>query len=438
MAEKYSVFVLMLDEHASDITAAAQDLPLTFDANTIANGSVPELGYLPFELKIQLPSGQTAGDCPSFQLRDLAIDITVNHGKPRDPTYSYAGFTFGISGCSRESTTISNFQFHAVGYGSLEFSFLTIRDSHDILSIEPSHDVGGPADDALKFIECNILSSTFHYFGDVTGDLGQTFGLTQNGSRVVDTNFKVANPATSVPHYAYRDDGDGYRFSWLGSFPEEWNTTTANGFMHMSGSTIEYIRDVSLGSVNVSNCSFVGWLSLANPIFSGTGARSTANPPAINLYNMESVTQPKRLRRDRRWLGGADKTSLTAGLGEGLTYGCNVSDSSFQYIWDVDLLQSAVSRSTFRWSAQGMPVPSAWTGKPTNPSFWVNLLTSDIRAGFIRSINSSLACMRPEIQANGSRVPAQQVTLEKDSQSYNTKFLHTTDAACSSAMIWLV
>ena len=57
-AEKYSIFVVNIDEHADHIVADPRDPPLSFDADIIPEGAVPELGYLPFELSISLPRSQ--------------------------------------------------------------------------------------------------------------------------------------------------------------------------------------------------------------------------------------------------------------------------------------------------------------------------------------------------------------------------------------------
>merc|ERR1719291_800445 len=111
-------------------------------------------------------------------------------------------------------------------------------------------------------------------------------GLSQNGSRAIGSTFLVEDPALHVPNYSYRKFGDGYQFAWYGSFPQEWGSTAE--FVHLDSSVIEYIRDVQLGSVNISRCRFTPWTSKLNPIFSGAGARSTVNPPSVSLYDMES------------------------------------------------------------------------------------------------------------------------------------------------------
>jgi len=281
-------------------------------------------------------------------------------------------------------------------------------------------DINGAAGDALMFEECDVINTTFRYFGDVTGQIGNTFGLTQNGSRSIGSRFLVEDPKRHVPEYSYRDDGDGYRFSWYGSFPAEWGSTGVD-YRHLDNTFVQYIRDMQIGSVNISHCTFSPWTDKSNPIFSGTGARSTANPPSIELYNMESVSKLSSVSRVK-----SIPTSTTGRV----TYGCNVSDSVFYYIWDVDVLLSTVSRSSFRWSAAGLPVPAAWTGKDPNPSFWVNLQSNSTQAGYPRTVNDTLVCMRPAIHVNGTVVPEQNLTITADSTTFRSHFLHTTDPLC--------
>ena len=66
-------------------------------------------------------------------------------------------------------------------------------------------------------MESDVINSTLFYFGDVTGDIGQSYGQTQNGSRAIGTTFQIAPPDVWLPKtslarpYKYRDDGDGYR-----------------------------------------------------------------------------------------------------------------------------------------------------------------------------------------------------------------------------------
>lgn len=107
MAEKYSAFTIILDSAVSSITADPAD-PLQFDADVFANASTPELGYLPFMLSIVLP--QTApNSCPPFELKDLALRVSLHDQKPRDPHHQYAGFSLRIGGCGRTQQVLSNF-----------------------------------------------------------------------------------------------------------------------------------------------------------------------------------------------------------------------------------------------------------------------------------------------------------------------------------------
>lgn len=475
MAEKYNVFtVILADNEAHGITADPADLPLAFDADVIAPGARPELGYLPFELRIGLPSSGSGapGGCLPFELRGLGVNLTLHHQAPRSPGRPYAGFTFGIAGCGRKAQTVSNFQFHALGYGNLEFYFVTLRDSHDILSIEPPSDVPR-AGDAVNFQECDVARCTIRYFGDVTGDLGNTYGLSQNGSRATDVVFRVEDPAPHVPAYGFRPDGDGYTFAWYGSYPQEWGSQERD-FVHLERSRVEFIRDVQLGSANISACNITPWLSARNPVFAAAGANSTGNPPSIELYNMESgvseytnargertrwidrtSSQSGRAPCARRWLrtpsgaavpGGSRSkgASSVQGAGPARTaprprFGCNASDSYFLYAWDVDVRESAVARSRFFWAAgelvasQGV-VPAPWLhARPNNPSFYLNLQTSAPDAGFLWEVNDTLACMRPSLKlANGTAVEAQALTKENGSITFRSLFTHTGDPKCAA------
>lgn len=434
MAEKYSIFVIVLDAEASRIQAEVGDLPLTFEADTIPAGAQPELGYLPFELKVSLPRGRTTQDpCPAFELADLALRFSLHGQQHRKPGRAYAGFTFGIEGCGRHAQTVSNLTFEALGYGTLQFDFVTVRDSQHILSIEaPSEGDRGPAGDAIGFQESDAVNCTFRYFGDVTGAMGNTYGLTQNGSRAIGSTFVVEDPSRHVPDYAYRSSGDGYRFTWLGSYPQEWGSAE-HGFKHLDATSVEYIRDVELGSVNISECRFRPWLSRSNPIFAGAGARPSAIPPSLELYNAEAAARSRGAGRTGGPLSdrarGSARTLLASGGARPL-FGCNASDSVFEYVWDVAVARSAVSRSTFRWAAASQPVPAAWTGKDPNPSFWINLQSSSPDAGFAWTVNDTLVCLRPSIVVNGSTIPAQTPTVEADSRTFDLRFLPATDPAC--------
>ena len=405
VAEKYSMFLIVLGGHELD----AESTPLAFEGSLFADGATPELGYLPFELQILLPAPKRRGEpCPPFLLRGL--NVSFNLGE-RAPSVARPGFSFSINGCGREAQTISALEMRAVGYANLAVSFATLRDSHRLLSIEPSRGTAPVAADAFSFSETDLVNSTLSYFGDVTGTIGNAYGDTQNGSRATDTTFVVADPAAHIgATYRFREDGDGYRFSWLGSFPQEWNSTTRD-FCHLRNSTVGFIRDVSLGSVNVSKSHFVGWANAANPIYNGGGARSTANPPSFTVYKMEA-TSPERPK----------------------AFGANVSDVSIKYLWDVDLLRSACARCRLEW-LPAPSIPPSWTRKdPPNPSFWVALQSNAITNGFPQEMRDSLACMRPAIKVNATfALPAQQLTRQANSTVVGTHFAHVGDAACRSS-----
>jgi len=258
---------------------------------------------------------------------------------------------------------------------------------------------------------------------------------TQNGSRAIGSSFLVEDPAAHIPGYTYRTNGDGYQFSWYGSYPQAWGSK-AVGFQHLDHSTVEYIRDVQLGSVNISGCAFKPWLSNRNPLF-GPGANSTLIPPSVQLYNMDPALRRPSLRQSHVAVGPS-QVSPANSVAQSVrrasiekSYGCNVSDSTLEYIWDVDILESAVSRSVFRWAAEGRNLQRRWlVDKPANPSFWVNCMSGNPKAGFLWSLNHSLACMRPRITVAGVTTRKQNVTIDNASWVFDTHFLHTSDAIC--------
>ena len=113
---------------------------------------------------------------------------------------------------------LRNLSVSALGYANLELSFVTLRDSHHILSLDQPGPDGG-AGEVLTFTEAMLLNSTLRYFGDVSGDLGMTYGLTQNGSRAVGTAFLAADPRAYVPEYVYRPAGYSHQFGWYAWVP---------------------------------------------------------------------------------------------------------------------------------------------------------------------------------------------------------------------------
>lgn len=411
-AEKYNIFMVIVDESATEIVADPHSPPLTFDADIIADGAVPELGYLPFEMQIALPQSRTSRACPSFALRDVSILFTLHGGRPRNASRVYTPMTFSISGCGRDAQSLHNLSVSALGYANLQLSFVTLRDSHRITSIEQPGEVSS---DAISFTESTILNSTLRYFGDVNGDSGQTLGLTQNGTRAVGARFLAVDPHDHLPGYVHRPAGHCYQFGWYGSYPEEWGNAT-RGFAHLEDSYVQYLCDVQLGSVNVSRTTIDGWWSKANPTFAPWAINSTALPPSIKFYNMEMVRAEPGVART--------------------TFGCNLSDSTIRYAWDVEILRSAVRNTSFIWSADGLgPFPASWAkSPPVNPSFWVDLRTYQAEAGFVQSVNDSLMCMRPSVEAAaGVRVGEQVQTVANGSVLFNTQFWHTTDAQCTGA-----
>ena len=276
-----------------------------------------------------------------------------------------------------------------------------------------------------------------------------------------------------------------------GVFPQEWGNSTP-GFTHLENSYVQYLYNVQVGSSNVSNCTFAGWFDEANPAFAPWAANSTALPPAVEFYNMETLRERASLTkldhleaREGRPVGksrGANGTArgptavatavataeaplhpwrLDSHLhpwrlvsqrrsfrrrlerraerhlperraersAEGLAYGCNGSDSLILYAWDVDLLRSSVSRSTFRWSAEGLPFRSSWAeAPPVNPSFWVDLRTHEPSSGFMQSLNDSLVCLRPKVDG----ADEQNATVENGTSVFRTSIEHVGEPLCTS------
>jgi|ERR1712224_336881 len=64
---------------------------------------------------------------------------------------------------------------------------------------------GDATDSALIFQESVVRNCTVRYFGDVSGDIGQTYGLSQNGSRIIGSHFLVQDPIDVLPHIRLSD-----------------------------------------------------------------------------------------------------------------------------------------------------------------------------------------------------------------------------------------
>eukprot|EP00658_Telonema_sp_P-2_P077763 TRINITY_DN7115_c0_g1_i1.p1 TRINITY_DN7115_c0_g1~~TRINITY_DN7115_c0_g1_i1.p1 ORF type:complete len:328 (+),score=35.11 TRINITY_DN7115_c0_g1_i1:311-1294(+) len=323
--------------------------------------------------------------------------MSLHGAKPRPPDRLYSRFTFSIGGCGRQHQRLHNLSMSAIGYGNLQLSFLSITDS-EVLSVEPPDAIGALGGDAVRFEECDVTDTVVQYFGDVSGNLGNTFGWTQNGSRALRTRFLVADPVPLIPSYSYRDD---YQFSWYGSYPQEWGALQR--YSHLAESTVEYIRDVQLGSVNLTRTRFRPWLDRGNPIFF---SNSTRIPPSIQLYNMQS--------------GGT------------YSFGSYATECRFDFLWDADILESAVKRSQFRWArnVSEFPVPQSWSlSPPVNPSFWIALDSADNRSGFNQTMEDCVVCLRPAMSAG--TVPAQLPTIANGSVVRNTSFFFANVSKCS-------
>lgn len=107
MVEKYSIFTLVIDAKAKSITVPVSEPSLTFDADIIAPGAIPEVGSEPFQLLIILPAPLQGGStCPIFELSHLSLHFTLHQQHPRVAGRKYAGWQFGISGCGRETQTV--------------------------------------------------------------------------------------------------------------------------------------------------------------------------------------------------------------------------------------------------------------------------------------------------------------------------------------------
>eukprot|EP00854_Cymbomonas_tetramitiformis_P002914 gene2914-3726_t len=284
LAERYSIFVLVLDDNITEINALQEEVPLTFSADIIPEGSTPEYGYLPWEISVSLPF--SAEICPKFIFSNLAVNFTLQGEQRRPP--NAINLKFSISGCGRQTQRISNFTFKGLGYSGLELAFLTLTDSN-LLAIEHVSADNTSGLDALNFIEIDVIKSSLSYFGDVTGNIGMSYGLSQYGSRAVASSFVVVDPDEFVANFRWRSPNDfnTYQFSWYGGYPQE-SGNNSTGFVHIDRSTVEYIRDLDLGSVNVSACTFRPWISKKNPVFSREHARTIPkDPPGIQIYNME-------------------------------------------------------------------------------------------------------------------------------------------------------
>ena len=116
-------------------------------------------------------------------------------------------------------------------------------------------------------------------------------------------------------------------------------------------------------------------------------------------------------------------------------YGANISDSRFEYLWSVDVRQSAVARASFAWASRAA-VPAHWAAdEPTSPSFYLDLDSNSTQAGFEWAASDVVACMRPALEVNGSVVAPQEATITPGSAVVRSRFLHTNDPACRRPLV---
>jgi hypothetical protein len=313
IAERHPIFVVNLAARAA-IAAPAKATALVFDSSLLPPGAVPVDGPMRgFDVVFSFPEDEQTRECQQAALSGLTIAITDRqHLQPQRLGIQFAG-------CGRDTHRLDKLTLTTVGWASPSFEFLSVVGA-SILTVEPPWNQDHPGTEAaLSFIEADFVDSHVRYFGDVSGDFGDSFGATQNGSRALRCSFDVVDPRWPEiygPTYSFRKFSDGvenYQFSWYGS---DWDGT----FTHLQDCTIQYISDATLGSISVTGCSITPWIASASPVFNKASVWSSdCEPPGLTVYNMGSDSLPM------------------------LDKGCNVTDSEVVAIWTVDITRSAMT-----------------------------------------------------------------------------------------------
>lgn len=402
ISDVYQIFQVILSSVVQNIARPAGRPPLLFDADLFAPGAQPRLGYLPWIIDFAFPV-EYDGTCTELQLQDWAFRFSVHDGQPAP--YSYRNLKVQWSGCNRTASSLVNFSYSALGLGSPTFSFLTLKDSTDIVSVEFAPLGQDDGVDALNFEECKILDSRLRYFGDVTGDVGGTSGRTQNGTVALRTSFIVQDPHAVMPAHHLRTGNTPYSFGWVGTM----NANSADTFSHMADCFVEYISDVQLGTVLVTRTSFSGWVAQNNPILAGLFDQG----PSFQVYRADG--------------------NLKA-------YGTLLKDSVVHYYWGVDLRYSSVDNTSFTWqdwSSYSAPVASWLSAEAENPSFSISLESNDSAALRPQTMNRSVACMRPAMTFKGGVDVAPQRLAIDNTKTPGTHFYNLTDKQCASGHLAL-
>lgn len=405
-SDGHQIFQVLFSSEVEEIRMPPEAPVLEFDADLLPEDGEPELGYLPYKLQFLFPK-TIDGLCQYLQLADWKLHVTKHGGNAL--TRKYQAWQMSFAGCSQDLSYLHNLSLKSHGYGSPEFDFVTLEDSHDITSVEfVDEEEGDAPQSALIFLESVIRNCTIRYFGDVSGDFGNTYGRTQDGCQLIDSQFLVQDPLDLLPFFTYRTSklASPYIFEWYGAL--------ANGLdmVHMQDSHIEYIRDVQLGTVQIQGCQFEPWIKETNPVISSKDVGTAA--ASFELYRAD--------------MGGEGQK----------TFGSMMRDSVVGIMWGVRVDQSATENATFvwrDWSQQGSP-PQQWMEQEARiPSFNVMLNSTDPNAGFPQVMTGSLGCLRPEITfKSGDTSPIQQILIAEDSLTPGTRFLNYTSEACAETL----
>ena len=213
IAERYPIFVINLAAGAAIATPA--DAPaLALDSSLLPPGAIPVDGPMRgFGIVFSFPYDEQTRTCKPASLTGLTLAVTdVQNLQPQ-------GLGVQFAGCGREVHKLHNLTLTSIGWGSPSFEFLSVVGS-DILTVEaPWSEDHQDTEAALSFIEADIISSNVSYFGDVSGNFGDSFGATQNGSRALRSTFVAVDPTRPDiygPTYTFRkpSSNNNYDFSW--------------------------------------------------------------------------------------------------------------------------------------------------------------------------------------------------------------------------------
>eukprot|EP01052_Picozoa_sp_SAG31_P032323 SAG31_NODE_3533_length_4149_cov_5.847901_1_plen_496_part_00 len=404
VAETHPIFIVNLAAGA-DIAPPLEESPLVLDASTLPTGITPTDEMLPFQIVLAFPFGaQGPESCPRGCIDRLRLQLTDK----KQLGSSVHPLVINFAGCNRNVSSLTNLDISAIGWGNPQFGFLSMSNA-SVVAIAPTSSRlnGDGSGDAVSWLEADIANSEVSYFGDVVGTFGDSFGATQNGSRALDTTFKVVDPKKFWgATYMYRAPAlsSNYQFSWYGA---NWD----GNFRHITDCHVEYISDVSLGSINVIGSTFAPWLPLGvefkNPVLSGGNWSGDAEPPYFTVYNMGTDTAPL------------------------VDNGAYIVNSKIVGLWEMNLARSYfrdvhITMASLGNLSHNVVVPKEWNVNETRKPTWTTLLNSDLKIwphllnAFPTALDHCIICFRAAFVREKTLYSEQKHDIE-DSATTNTR-----------------